>query len=353
MYFTHPQFKNFSLKPFLSGFSEIDLKNKLSKIFPNSHFLFTNSGRSAFQIAIKELGLENSEMIFPAYICDIFKPILEQFHIKPIYIDVDLKTFNFQSDEIEKAITPSTKSILVCHTYGYPNDMDRIRELAQKHNLKIIEDCARAFGMKYKNEYLGNLGDCAIFSLPKFLPAATGGILVSKRPIDIKSSKSKFKFKTLIKFIRLFPLLATITEKFRIKENTIKTIKPGTPRKAGRQSLRILNCHLDNFEEQISRRNKLIQYFKQELGKINIYIPEQTTYISALLLNRDKLLNRLRKHNIYCSRTWHNPLYPNLPNTQKAAEQIINFPLQNWFTRKDIDKIVKTIKNLTFENKSI
>jgi dTDP-4-amino-4,6-dideoxygalactose transaminase len=348
MYFTHPQFKSFSLKPFFKGFSGFDLKNKLSKIFPDSYFLFTNSGRSAFQVAIKELNLENSEMVFPAYICDIFKPILEQFHIKPIYIDVNLKTFNFQIDNIEKQITSNTKSILVCHTYGYPNDMKRIKELAQKYNLKIIEDCARAFGIKHPSTdsgqiYLGNFGDCAIFSLPKFLPSANGGILVSKRPINIKLNNPKLRLKTLIKFMRLFPVFATITEKFRIKENTIKTIKPGMPRMASGLSLRMLNWHLDTFEEQLNQRSELIQYFKQELGKNNIYIPEQTTYVSALIPGRNKLLNRLRKHNIYCSRTWHNPLYPDLPNARKASEEIINFPLQNWFTKKDIDKIISDI----------
>jgi len=352
MYFTHPQFKKFTLKPFLRGFSEIELKNKLNKLFPNRYIVFTDSGRSAFQVAIKELNLENSEMIVPAYICDIFKPIFECCNIKPIYIDVDLKTFNLQSDEIEKAITPNTKSILVCHTYGYPNDMNKIKELAKKYNLKIIEDCARAFGIKYPSTssgqaYLGNFGDCSIFSLPKFLPATSGGILVSKKPIDAKLSKPELKFKTLIKFIRLFPLLAAITEEFRIKENTIKTIKPGIPRTASKQSLRVFSWYLDNFEEQFNRRNELIRYFKQGLEKINIYIPEQTTYVSALIPNRDELLDKSRKHNIYCSRTWHNPLYSppagGLPNTQKAAEQIINFPLQNWFTKKDIDKIISCI----------
>lgn len=343
MYFTHPQFKNFSLKPFLRGFSEINLRNKLSKIFPGSHIIFTNSGRSAFQIAVKELALNDSEMVVPAYICDIFKPIFEYYNIKPIFIDVDLKTFNMKFDEIENKITSKTKSILVCHTYGCPNNMDKINELAKKYNLKIIEDCARAFGVKYKNDYLGNFGDCSMFSLPKFIPVATGGILVSKKPINIRLGKSRLKIKTLIKFIRLFPLLATLTEKFRIEENTIKIIKLELPKKAGKQSLKTFDWYLNNFEEQLNKRNKLIEYFRQKLEKININVPEQIIYISALIPNRDTLVKKLRKHDIYCSRIWHNPIYPELPHTKQAAEQIINFPLQNWFTEKDIDKIISCI----------
>jgi dTDP-4-amino-4,6-dideoxygalactose transaminase len=282
-------------------------------------------------------------MIFPTYICDIFKPILEEYNIKPLYIDVDLKTFNFLIDDIEKMITPNTKSILVCHTYGKPNDIKRIKVLAEKYNLKIIEDCARAFGIKYENKYLGNFSDCAIFSLPKFLPAATGGVLISKKPVDIKLDKSQLKIKSLIKFIRLFPFWATITEKFRIKENTIKTQKPGVAHAASKQSLKIFDWYLDNFNEQIDKRNELIAYFTQKLEKIGIYIPHPSTYISALIPNRNELFNKLRKKNIFCARTWHNPIYPYLPNTKMAAEQIINFPLQNWFTKKDIDKIINGI----------
>lgn len=330
----------------MRGFSETDLRSKLNKIFPNYDILFTNSGRSAFQLAVEELKLENSEMIVPAYICDIFSPIFEKYNIKPIFVDVNLNTFNVIIEEIENKITSNTKSILVCHTYGVPNNMDKMRALANKYNLKIIEDCARAFGVKYKNEYLGNFGDCTMFSLPKFLPSATGGMLISKKPINTELNRPKLKIKSLIKFIRLFPYLATVTEKFRIEENAIKTIKPGLPKKASKQSLKILNWFLNNFEEQLNKRNELTQYFRQQLEKININIPEQTTYISALVQNRDTLAEKLRKYNVYCSRIWHNPLYPELPNTKQAAEQIINFPLQNWFIKKDIDKIISCILSI-------
>jgi dTDP-4-amino-4,6-dideoxygalactose transaminase len=182
MYFTHPQFKNFTLRPFARRVSEIELKNKLRQIFPNGHILFTDSGRSAFQIAIQELKLENSEMILPAYICDIFKPILKNYNIKPIYLDINLLTFNLEDSRIEDSITPQTKSILICHTYGLPNEMNKILEIAKKHNLKIIEDCAHIFPIKLS-------GDCAFFSFAKLFPVVNGGMLISKKPIGVKLPK--------------------------------------------------------------------------------------------------------------------------------------------------------------------
>lgn len=332
--FTHPQLKN--LKTLFGKISETELKKKLSKIFPNKDIIFTNLGRSAFQLAINNLNLENSEMLVPAYICDIFKPIFEKYNIRPIYLDIDLKTFHIKTSEIEKNITPSTKSILICHTYGLPVEMTKIMKIAKKHNLKIIEDCAHIFPIKIS-------GDCAFFSFPKIFPSINGGMLISKNIIKTDLSKYKSKISNLIKFFRLFPLLATFSEKFR--KSYKKSFKFASPQKASNLSLKIFNWYLDNLEEQISKRSGLTEYFHKKLEELN-FQSSGITYISTLVpenMNRDELFNKLRKKGIYCSRIWHKPLYSGLPNTSEATKRIINFPFQSWFTERDIDKITDTI----------
>jgi len=341
MYFVHPQLK--SIKPLFKKTSEALLKEKLAKFFPNRHILFTNLGRSAFQIAIKELNLENSEMLVPAYICDIFLPIFEKYNIKPIYLDIDLKTFNIQISEIEKKITAQTKSILVSHTYGLAIDMDKISQIARKYNLKIIEDCAHIFPSK-------NINDCAFFSFTKLCPTIDGGILVSKNPIGFEPKNYKFKLSNLIRFARLFPSLANLSEIFRKEEKTLATIEFTLPRKTSKISLKIFDFYLKNLRESIRKRIELAEYFQKKLTEIGFEVQESKnntfTYLSALVpknLERDELFNRLRKKHIFCSRIWHKPIYLNLPNTSEAAKRIINFPLQNWFTEKDIDKIIAGI----------
>jgi len=343
MYFTHPQFKNFSFKPLLGDFSEIDLRNKLSKIFPDSHIVFTNSGRSAFQIAVNKLGLSNSEMIVPAYICDIFKPIFKHYNIEPIFIDVDLKTFNMEVGEIEDKITPNTKSILVCHTYGIPNDMDRIKALAEKYNLKIIEDCAHMpFGLPRAE----SREDALFFSFAKLFPVINGGMLISKKPVNIKLKNYRFKLTNIIKFLRLFPVLAILSELFRGKQRESRGNQEEIQR-ASRGCLRVVNYYFDNLETNLNKRIDLAKYFQKKLIEIGFEVQESKdntfTYLSALVpknINRDEVFNKLRKRGVFCSRIWQNPLFPDLPNTQETAKRIINFPLQNWFTEKDIDKII-------------
>lgn len=341
--FTHPQFKKLTLKPFLGKFSETDLKNKLAEIFPDFNIIFTDSGRSAFQVAIQNLNLENSEMLVPAYICDIFLPIFKHYNIKPIYIDIDLKNFHMDASLIENRITPNTKSILVCHTYGIPVQMDKILEIAKKHNLKIIDDCAHlSFGDLPRAE---SRGDCAFFSFVKLMPAINGGMLISKNPIKTELKNYKFRLTNIIKFLRLFPCLAKISEKFRPIYSESKDLSMGIPRKASKGSLGVLNWYLDNFEEQISKRKELADYFHKKLREID-FQSSGITYVSALVpknINRDELFYKLRKKNIFCSKIWHNPLFKDLPNTLEASKRIINFPLQDWFGKKDIDKIISCI----------
>jgi len=346
--FVHPQIKlNIeNLKLFFGKFSETDLKEKLAKIFPDYHIIFTDSGRSAFQLAIQSLNLENSEMLIPAYICDIFAPILKHYNIKPIYLDTDLKTFLANVSEIEKKITPQTKSVLICHTYGLPFGMNKILEIAEKYNLKIIEDCAHIAPPTSPEKF----GDCAFFSFAKIIPSINGGMLVGKNPIKTNLPNYKSKISNSIKFLRLFSFFANLSEKFRSSELTLASKEFSAPRKASKFSLKIFEFYLKNLKELIQKRVRLAEYFQEKLTEIGFKVQESRnntfTYLSALVpknSDRDELFDKLRKKQIFCTRIWQNPIYPNLPNTAEAAKRIINFPLQNWFTEKDIDKIIAGI----------
>jgi dTDP-4-amino-4,6-dideoxygalactose transaminase len=342
MYFTHPQFKKFPLRTFFGKISEADFKNKLAKVFPDYQIILTDSGRSAFRLAIEQLNLENSEMIMPAYICDIFKQIMEKYNIKPIYLDTNHKTFLADFSDIESKITPQTKSILICHTYGLLNEMNRISEIAKKYNLKIIEDCAHIAPITLLKS------DAMFFSFAKVFPVVSGGMLVCKNQMEIELPKYESKLFNIVKFLRLFPVLAKLSEKFRSWEPNIKNQKK--IQKASKECLGIVNYCMENLENNLAKRINLAKYFQKRLLEIGFMVQESEnntfTYLSALVpknIDRDELFNKLRKKEIFCSRIWQKPIYPNLPNTSCIAERIINFPLQNWFTEKDIDKITAGI----------
>jgi CDP-4-dehydro-6-deoxyglucose reductase, E1 len=91
-----------------------------------------------------------------------------QFGAIPVFVDVDLKTHNVNADLIEEAITPKTKAIMLAHTLGNPFDLGKVRDLCDKYNLWLIEDCCDALGAKYNGQHVGTFGDIATCS---FYPA--------------------------------------------------------------------------------------------------------------------------------------------------------------------------------------
>jgi perosamine synthetase len=99
----------------------------------------------------------------------------------PVFADIDPVTFCMDPKSIEAVITPKTKAILIVHIFGHPADMDSIMAIAKKYNLYVIEDCAQAPMAKYKNRYVGTIGDLGVFSLNyhKHIHTGEGGVIIS------------------------------------------------------------------------------------------------------------------------------------------------------------------------------
>lgn len=139
-----------------------------------------SSGRVAFHLALMALDLnEGDEIILPAYTFHGFPLIIKSCGLKPVFVDIRADTYNIDISGIENAITPKTKAVLVIHMFGQPCEVDRIVELAKRHGLKVIEDCAHACGAEYKGKKVGGFGDIAIFSFNtgKTLSCFGGGAL--------------------------------------------------------------------------------------------------------------------------------------------------------------------------------
>jgi dTDP-4-amino-4,6-dideoxygalactose transaminase len=103
---------------------------------------------------------------------------------KPVYADIDPETFNIDPNQIESKITKKTKAIFVVHYGGQMCDMDPIMEIAKKHNLKVLEDCAHAHGAKYKGRQAGSIGDAGVFSfhsLKNMVTLGEGGMITTNR----------------------------------------------------------------------------------------------------------------------------------------------------------------------------
>jgi len=369
MYFVHPQIKfNFNnLRRVFSAFFVSPDKQRLNEIagfFPRKEIVFTDMGRSAFRLIIERFNLQNSEMLVPAYICDIFYPIFKRYNISPVFLDIDPKTFSIKPEEITRKLTPETKSILVCHTYGLPLNIQAIRERLLKSTTKplIIEDCAHTLINK-----TGNSGDASFFSLYKAFPSLRGGMAVLPNT-GIPLPPSNFSLRDFISLLNSFTLFALVFKRYggEIAPKITRKEKSDSISGLNKVSLNLFLNFSDNFEKELEKRIDLAGLLKANLeglgfevqsSKNNVFTIFSALVPAGLKEKRDSIVRELRKSRVFCTRIWHTPIILNkdvqkeykinlndFPNTIDAAKRIINFPLQNFYSEEDIKKIVNAVK---------
>jgi len=142
----------------------------------------TSYGRMAFYYILKSFDFpEGSEIIFPALTFWVVPAMAKAAGLNPVFIDIKPDTYNMDPSKIEGAITEKTKAIVPTHVYGHPCEMDKIMDIAEKHDLIVIEDCAHATGATYKNKKTGTFGHAAFTSLHnlKSINAYGGGIAMT------------------------------------------------------------------------------------------------------------------------------------------------------------------------------
>jgi dTDP-4-amino-4,6-dideoxygalactose transaminase len=147
------------------------------------HAIGVNSGTDALVIALRALGIgPGDEVITTPFSFFATAESIGNVGATPVFVDIDEDTFNIDPALIEPAITQRTKAIMPVHLYGRPCEMDAIMDVAERHRLKVIEDCAQSFGARFQGRQTGTFGDAGAFS---FFPTKNlggfgdGGVLAT------------------------------------------------------------------------------------------------------------------------------------------------------------------------------
>jgi dTDP-4-amino-4,6-dideoxygalactose transaminase len=136
----------------------------------------TEYGRMALYFILKALDFPpGSEIIVPAFTFWVVPEIARVAGLTVVFADIDPTTFTLSPQAVEQAITPNTRAVLPTHLYGLACDMDAILDIAKRHDLKVIEDCAHSLGAMYKGRMVGTQGDGSFFSFQAFKPLNTYG----------------------------------------------------------------------------------------------------------------------------------------------------------------------------------
>lgn len=274
--------------------------------------------------------------------------------ITPVFCDIDETTFTIDPTKIETLITPYTTAILPVHVYGYPCDIEKIQDIADKYGLKVIYDAAHAFGVTKGGKTILDEGDASILSFhgTKLFTTFEGGAIISKDE----------KLKKRVDYLRNFGFVDEVT-----------VIAPGINAKMNEFQCVIGILGLKIVHEEIANRKRVAEMYFSLLKDIpGLLLPKQIpdvehnyAYFPILIdernfgVSREEVYRTLRQNNIFARRYFY-PLISNLPSyrdlpsarrenlpvANRIAEQVLCLPMYGSLTRGEIEKICEIIVSL-------
>ena len=332
-----------------------EFENKITNFLGINYAVAVSNCTSALHLGLLSIGINEadevlvSDFTFPATGHSVL-----YCRAKPIFVDVDLITYNINSELIEENITDKTKAIIPVHTFGQPADMDPIMEIAKDYNLKVIEDAACALGAKYKNKFAGTIGDLGCFSFHgrKEVTTGEGGMVVTNN-------------QTLVDKIRRLSVFGRITEYSNKSGNSFisKFIDVGYNYKMSDITAAVGVAQMEKLNKIIKRKRALAKYWDEKLQEIEYieppYVSENTKHIYqsyvALVdrcINRNKLIEALMKKGIqtqigtYASHI--QPVYNSnqkCPNSLEIFNRSVALPIYYMLRKGDIDIAATILKN--------
>lgn len=319
---------------FILGKSVQDFENNAAKYLGVKHAIGCASGTDALQIALMALGIgKDDEVITTSFTFVATVETIVLMGAKPVYVDIEPETFNIDPQKIEAAITEKTKAIIPVHLYGHPVEMDPIIKIAKKYNLYLIEDSAQAMGAEYKGKKVSTLGDVGCIS---FFPSKNLGAYGDAGMVTTNNDELAEKIRMIIVHgskIRYYHELLGINSR-------LDSIQAA-----------VLNVKLNYLDQWNETRRKAAQIYNELLNKNKIGIPIVKEYAKHIfhqytikVKNRDKLSDFLKSKNIPHAIYYPIPLHRqnaykylvpenlSLPETEKAADEVISLPMHTELT---------------------
>lgn len=150
---------------YIGGTAVTDFEKQFADYIGTKYSVSCNSGTDALYMALRALEIgAGDEVITTPFTFISTSEVIVRVGAKPVFVDIDRDTFNFDLKQVATAITKKTKAIIAVHLFGQPVDMTELMAIAKKHNLYVIEDCAQATGASWQDRKVGSIGDAGCFS---------------------------------------------------------------------------------------------------------------------------------------------------------------------------------------------
>jgi len=319
----------------------LKFENQFKKYLGSDDCIAVNSGTSALNLALSLIDIKNKEVILPSlsFVSTAHAVIINGG--TPVFVDIEPETMCIDPNEIQKSITPKTTAILPVHFGGFPCNLKDIQNIAEKHNLTIIEDAAHAVGAIYNNKKIGNHGTAVCFSFHpvKNLAMPTGGLI----SINHKNHK---QFRKTLLARRWCGITDRIGSEYNVKELGWNYYMNEFSAVIGLAQLKKLN-RLNNIRKNIAKfyDNQIDVEHKTVFNKDCSY-----HLYWILVKNRKKFREKMWKAGIETG-THYKPIhtmkmYQNhtvLLNTERVGKQIVTIPIHPNLKTFEMDKIVSSI----------
>ena len=327
---------------FVSQFEE-----NFSQYVGSKYAVSVSNGTVALHLALLALGISSSdEVIVPTltYIASV--NAISYVGAQPIFVDSLESTWQIDSNDLERRITPKTRAIMVVHLYGCACDMDKILSIAEKYNLLVIEDCAEALGTFYKGKHVGLFGNISTFSFfgNKTITTGEGGMVITNDPI-LSDRAVHFKGQGLVANREYWH--DVIGYNYRMT-NICAAIGL---------------AQLERVEEILIKKRKIAEFYRKNLEGLPLNFHKEpddvihSYWMCTISLEDSNKRDLLRKHllengvetrpTFYPVHTM--PMYSTHPQIFTVAEKIgrsgINLPSWPDLTQKQLTLIVSEIKS--------
>jgi len=337
-----------------SGPKTCSFEKEFAEYIGVEHAVAMTNGTVALDVALKALKIgPGDEVITSAFSfiasgnCILFQ------NAKPVFADINPKTFNIDPSDVAEKITAKTKALIPIHMFGQPANMDALKEIAQDNGIALMEDAAQAHGAEYKGQKAGSIGDVACFSFyaTKNMTAGEGGMITTDdtkladnaRLLINHGQSRKYHHDTLGYNYRMTEFCAAI----------------------GSVQLR----KLDGFNaKRIENASLLSKGIRGFTGLTVPYVGKDMKHVfhqyvvrveDAYRLDRDELADHLTEHGVgtavhYPVPIYRQPLYQLLgysgtvcPNTEEACSRVLSLPVHPLVDRKDIEYILDILKEVS------
>lgn len=334
-----------------------EFEHKIASYVGVRYAIAVNSGTSALHLIVRALGLkEGDEVITTPFSFVASSNCLLFERVRPVFVDIDPQTLNIAVSQIEARITPQTKAILAVDVFGHPAEWDELERIAQRYNLKLIEDSAEALGAEYKGRKAGSFGDAAVFAFypNKQITTGEGGVVLTDN-------------EEIARFCR------SVRNQGRGEgDEWLQHERLGYNYRLSDINCALGIAQLERLEEILKKRERVAQMYNERLQHIKgVRIPYVAPHVKISWFvyvirlsedytqtDRDRILKELRAHGIGCSNYFSpihlQPFYRELfgykpgdfPVTESVAARTIALPFYNNLSEDQIDYVVTTLRTL-------